>query len=697
MKQKVWVLLVVFILILSLPNLGHSQDKYKYVISPDTDIYFGHISLTEVQHDGKDPVVIREGEVLPEVAVLNFPIAPGDTIRTTESRRCEIQFDTGTIIRLDYDTELKVETILAQSLSSRNKITNLILNKGHLYVMYKRYVRREVFQIITPNAAVKMNHQAVALINAREDGATDIQVKEEKAYALYGPDEDNISEEKIKKLQKFTISKEHKVFLDQYKEDIDFELWNENINENFQELHEGESFIPMPIRRLPKAVFYFAQKYSNLYGEWVWHSLYGYVWRPFLNNYYPWGGWQPYIYGQWTNVNGQLFWVPEEPWGWVPYHLGIWMWSEKQGWLWIPGSAFAPAWVAWDFLMGYYTWRPWSLYDWYLYGSDFYGNYFSPRGAYDYRYSNVGYEGNVIADSKKGKKTLRTIRKEQLKKRKNSPYPIPKELKKVCNNVLSALKRGDERALSSLQKIPDQMVLVKKEDLNASKIQEKVIKGMEIPREKQIEFFSQGESNINHYRQAVNTYRRNNINALTRDIVTDKILKEKGTKTTKFVDNMSFSKPKDKVGMTLIEKLQPTRLKTTAFSEGKRSGAKSTLSKRTTTQPRRGDPASLKPSRSTMRFRDWNPDMKAARRAGVSIKYSSKANEVRCPELKISSSRMVNYSKSYGSRVRLGSSGVVSYSGSGSSSGSSRGAGSSGSRSSGSSSGRSSSGEAKKK
>jgi len=172
MKQKVWVLLVVFILILSLPNLGHSQDKYKYVISPDTDIYFGHISLTEVQHDGKDPVVIREGEVLPEVAVLNFPIAPGDTIRTTESRRCEIQFDTGTIIRLDYDTELKVETILAQSLSSRNKITNLILNKGHLYVMYKRYVRREVFQIITPNAAVKMNHKAVALINAKEDGRT---------------------------------------------------------------------------------------------------------------------------------------------------------------------------------------------------------------------------------------------------------------------------------------------------------------------------------------------------------------------------------------------------------------------------------------------------------------------------------------------------------------------------------------------
>ena len=35
-------------------------------------------------------------------------------------------------------------------------------------------------------------------------------------------------------------------------------------------LHKGETPLPKPIQKLPKAVFYFAQKYSNIHGEWLW-------------------------------------------------------------------------------------------------------------------------------------------------------------------------------------------------------------------------------------------------------------------------------------------------------------------------------------------------------------------------------------------------------------------------------------------
>jgi hypothetical protein len=38
-----------------------------------------------------------------------------------------------------------------------------------------------------------------------------------------------------------------------------------------------------------------------------------------------------------------------------------------------------------------------------------------------------------------------------------------------------------------------------------------------------------------------------------------------------------------------------------------------------------------------MRFRDWNPDLRVARELGVRIEYSSARNEVRCPELNLSS------------------------------------------------------------
>jgi hypothetical protein len=73
----------------------------------------------------------------------------------------------------------------------------------------------------------------------------------------------------------------------------------------------------------------------------------------------------PYVYGRWTSLNNQLYWVPEEPWGWVPYHLGIWTWDQKKGWFWIPGSFFSPAWVSWFAMDDFFGWRPWSLFDWY--------------------------------------------------------------------------------------------------------------------------------------------------------------------------------------------------------------------------------------------------------------------------------------------------------------------------------------------
>jgi len=72
---------------------------------------------------------------------------------------------------------------------------------------------------------------------------------------------------------------------------------------------------------------------------------------------------------------------------------------------------------------------------------------------------------------------------------------------------------------------------------------------------------------------------------------------------------------------------------------------------------------SISPNRSSARFRDWNPDIKVARRAGVSIQYSSRSNEVRCPELNLSS-RHVEGSRGYvGPRVRLTSQGPVATSG----------------------------------
>jgi len=614
-------------------SAGAWADSHYQYIYWDTEIYFGHVIYPEAKHDGKDAVVLREGQVRPEVADLNLPIAPGDLIQTTE-RRCEIQFDTGTIIRLDRNTELKIETILAQSLSSKDKLTNFILSKGQIYVMYKRYIRKEIFQIITPNAAVKMNHESVAMIKAKPDKSTDIHVNSGKVYALFGPDEDHIGKEKIKKGQAVTVTPDHRTSVPSYVEIEDFEAWNEEINREFLDLHKGKAMIPLPIQKMPLAIYHFAQKFSNIHGEWIWDSFFGYVWRPFLNDQrYPWGSWNPYYTGRWTSVDSQLFWVPSEPWGWVPYHLGIWMWDAEKGWLWLPGSFFAPAWVDWAFYFGHFGWRPWMLGDWLWYSySGFDGSYFP-----FYAYLNYGQASDGSDQGEQNKKVLRVIRKDQLRRKADSPYPLPKELRKSYKKMADALENGGERILSHLQKIPEQVLLIKIEDLNSSRVHEKAIRFADLSTEEQRSLIVQRPVE-DSYRAAVETFARNERVASLRD---------KFHGLIKIVEGQELKT----IQLPETERDPSLRVKTESIkADIPQKAASRSMSIRS---------MAFEPRASSLRFRDWNPDISVARRAGISINYSSRSNEVRCPELNMTS-RQVTGSRGYsGPRVRLTSHGSV--------------------------------------
>jgi hypothetical protein len=71
---------------------------------------------------------------------------------------------TGGILRLDGETEVTLETVLARSLSSSQKLTNLVLLRGHIHLNHRRHSRSEVFQVLTPNSAVKLDDRTVATV-----------------------------------------------------------------------------------------------------------------------------------------------------------------------------------------------------------------------------------------------------------------------------------------------------------------------------------------------------------------------------------------------------------------------------------------------------------------------------------------------------------------------------------------------------
>jgi hypothetical protein len=197
----------------------------------------------------------------------------------------------------------------------------------------------EMFQIITPNAAMDFKKRSTSFIRLKDSGDSFIFAKRGKFKVMYGENVNSLKTETIRADKGYTITAGHQIRIDEGKRDFDFVAWNEYVNRNFKDLHYGVSKVPKKIYRYNKALVYWAEKWSSLFGEWVYDDILGYVWKP-ADEYFAWSA-RPFFHANFTYVNGEMFVVPQQPWGWVPAHMGTWVWM-KWGWTWVPGSAFSP-------------------------------------------------------------------------------------------------------------------------------------------------------------------------------------------------------------------------------------------------------------------------------------------------------------------------------------------------------------------
>jgi len=91
------------------------------------------------------------------------------------------------------------------------------------------------------------------------------------------------------------------------------------------------------------------------YGDWIDVEGYGYVFQP---NIVTTIGWRPYQDGCWLHTDHGWAWKSNEPFGWATYHYGRWIRLNRRGWVWVPGSEWAPAWVSWRRSDDYIGWAP---------------------------------------------------------------------------------------------------------------------------------------------------------------------------------------------------------------------------------------------------------------------------------------------------------------------------------------------------
>ncbi|HME91467.1 MAG TPA: DUF6600 domain-containing protein [Myxococcaceae bacterium] len=93
------------------------------------------------------------------------------------------------------------------------------------------------------------------------------------------------------------------------------------------------------------------------YGEWVFLGDYGRVWRPSVA--VVGAGFRPYgPGGYWVHTAYGWSFETEWSWGWAPFHYGRWYLDPGYGWVWIPDTIWAPAWVTWRYGGGYVGWAP---------------------------------------------------------------------------------------------------------------------------------------------------------------------------------------------------------------------------------------------------------------------------------------------------------------------------------------------------
>jgi hypothetical protein len=90
------------------------------------------------------------------------------------------------------------------------------------------------------------------------------------------------------------------------------------------------------------------------YGQWVVVDGYGRCWRPAQVE----AGWRPYSNGHWELTDAGWYWDSDEPWAWATYHYGRWELNGSYGWVWVPQTQWAPAWVSWREGGGYVGWAP---------------------------------------------------------------------------------------------------------------------------------------------------------------------------------------------------------------------------------------------------------------------------------------------------------------------------------------------------
>ncbi|MGH9934912.1 MAG: DUF6600 domain-containing protein, partial [Blastocatellia bacterium] len=266
-------------------------------------------------------------------ATPNLPLDESDQLYSGQNGRAEVQLSGRNLVRIDRDTNLRFTQF-------NTGTVQMALPIGSAYFRIDSLDKRQFqvvdandpgindpvyFEVDTPTVAVTFAKEGVYRINVRDDGATEVIVRQGQAD-VYSQEIGTVI---VKKGRRMIVEGRDDAYQITKLEDKDsWDRWNDRRDDDLfsrADTYRSARYVPVSIPGVYDL---------DNYGEWIETSDYGWAWSPrgVASDWAPYrdGYWRWYPAYGWT-------WISYEPWGWAPYHYGRWAYYRSR-WCWTPSG-----------------------------------------------------------------------------------------------------------------------------------------------------------------------------------------------------------------------------------------------------------------------------------------------------------------------------------------------------------------------
>jgi hypothetical protein len=260
-----------------------------------------------------------------EKAMLNLPITQGAQLRTSQDGRAEVEFESGSTIRLGANSSVEFPQLVLRD--SGGKASSVEISKGTVYVDFSG-AKNDEFVLQFGKEKIALTHSAHVRVGVGDDGASVAVLKGD--IQIEGPS----GTLQVKKNQtgSFDFANDDRATLAKDVAEEPLDAWDKQQSDYHVRYASNsyQSYSPYAYGTADMAY------YGNFFNA----PGYGMMWQP----YFVGVGWDPFMDGAWAFSPGWGFgWVSAYPWGWTPYHYGTWVFLPTYGWAWQPGGV----WTGW--------------------------------------------------------------------------------------------------------------------------------------------------------------------------------------------------------------------------------------------------------------------------------------------------------------------------------------------------------------